>query len=57
MKIKAFRLTPVLKPGQTAFLAIDGEHAPCKPLQVQVHPRLLSILSIKPSYIDTTSVL
>jgi sphingosine kinase len=57
MKIKAFRLTPVLKPGQKSYLAIDGEHAPCKPFQMQVHPRLVSILSIKPSYIDTTAVL
>ncbi|CEI98689.1 sphinganine kinase lcb4 [Rhizopus azygosporus] len=52
-KIKAFRLTPVLKPGQTAYVAIDGEHAPCKPFQVQVHPRLCSVLAIKPTFLNT----
>lgn len=57
MKIKAFRLTPIIKPGRKSFLAIDGEHAPCKAFQVQVHPRLLSVLSINPGYINTTAVL
>ncbi|CEP16897.1 hypothetical protein [Parasitella parasitica] len=52
-KIKAFRLTPVLKPGQKAYVAIDGEHAPCKPFQVEVHPRLASVLTINPSFIRT----
>ncbi|KAL7314856.1 sphinganine kinase lcb4 [Mucor circinelloides] len=52
-KIRAFRLTPVLKPGQKAYVAIDGEHAPCKPFQVEVHPRLASVLTISPSFIRT----
>ncbi|KAI9358828.1 ATP-NAD kinase-like domain-containing protein [Pilaira anomala] len=52
-KIKAFRLIPILKPGQKAYVAIDGEHAPCKPFQVEVHPRLASVLSINPCYTDT----
>ncbi|GAN00971.1 sphingosine kinase [Mucor ambiguus] len=52
-KVKAFRLTPVLKPGQKAYVAIDGEHAPCKPFQVEVHPRLASVLTINPSFVRT----
>ncbi|KAI7897240.1 ATP-NAD kinase-like domain-containing protein [Mucor mucedo] len=52
-KVKAFRLTPILKPGQKAYVAIDGEHAPCKPFQVEVHPRLISVLTISPNFIDT----
>ncbi|KAI8983771.1 ATP-NAD kinase-like domain-containing protein [Pilobolus umbonatus] len=49
-KIKGFRLEPVVKPGEKAYVSIDGEHAPCKPFQVEVHPHLGSILSLKPSY-------
>ncbi|KAI8877088.1 hypothetical protein K501DRAFT_230817 [Backusella circina FSU 941] len=52
-KVKAFRLEPVLKPGQKAYVAIDGEHAPCKPFQVEVHPSVASVLSINSSFIDT----
>jgi sphingosine kinase len=43
----------MLKPGQKAYVAIDGEHAPCKPFQVEVHPRLASVLTINPFFIDT----
>ncbi|CAO3665927.1 unnamed protein product [Rhizopus stolonifer] len=52
-KAKAFRLTPIVKPGKPAYVAIDGEHAPCKPFQVQVHPHLGSILAINPRFINT----
>ncbi|RCH89235.1 sphinganine kinase lcb4, partial [Rhizopus stolonifer] len=52
-KAKAFRLTPIVKPGESAYVAIDGEHAPCKPFQVQVHPHLGSILAINPRFINT----
>ncbi|KAG0740704.1 hypothetical protein G6F57_011205 [Rhizopus arrhizus] len=52
-KAKAFRLTPIVKPGQTAYVSIDGEHAPCKPFQVQVYPRLGSVLAIEPKFINT----
>jgi sphingosine kinase len=52
-KVKAFRLEPVLKPGQKAYVAIDGEHAPCKPFQVEVHPSLATVLSINSSFVDT----
>ncbi|KAI8991984.1 ATP-NAD kinase-like domain-containing protein [Mycotypha africana] len=53
MKIKAFRLTPILKSGQKGYIAIDGEHAPAKPFQVEVHARLASVLTINPSFIRT----
>ncbi|CAO3595203.1 unnamed protein product [Absidia cylindrospora] len=52
-KIRAFRLTPKPNPGQDAFVAIDGEHAPLKPFQVQVHPRLASVLSLQPTFINS----
>ncbi|KAI8340473.1 ATP-NAD kinase-like domain-containing protein [Chlamydoabsidia padenii] len=52
-KIKAFRLTPKPAPGQKAYLAIDGEHAPLKPFQVQVHPRLIPVLSLSHTFIHT----
>ncbi|KAI8093821.1 ATP-NAD kinase-like domain-containing protein [Halteromyces radiatus] len=51
-KIKAFRLTPKPAPGQKAYVAIDGEHAPLKPFQVQVHPRLAFVLSFNPTFIN-----
>lgn len=50
-KIKAFRFTPKPKPGQKAYFAVDGEHAPLKSLQVEVHPKLASVLSLNPTYI------
>ncbi|KAI8051049.1 ATP-NAD kinase-like domain-containing protein [Gilbertella persicaria] len=49
-KIKAFRLTPKIKPGQDAYVAIDGQHIPLKPFQVQVHPCLVSVLSLNPTF-------
>lgn len=52
-KIKAFRLTPIVKPGKTVHISIDGEHAPVKPFQVEVHPCLGSVLSFSPTFIDT----
>ncbi|OBZ90448.1 Sphingoid long chain base kinase 4 [Choanephora cucurbitarum] len=52
-KAKAFRLTPIVKPNQRAFVSIDGEHAPCKPFQVEVHPRLASVLTIKPTFLNS----
>ncbi|KAI9308465.1 ATP-NAD kinase-like domain-containing protein [Cunninghamella echinulata] len=52
-KIKAFRFTPKPKPGQKAYFAVDGEHAPLKTVQVEVHPRLASVLSLNPTYIPS----
>ncbi|KAG2208311.1 hypothetical protein INT47_006167 [Mucor saturninus] len=49
-KIKAFRLTPILKPGKTAYVSIDGEHAPVKTFQVEVHPCIGSVLSFSPTF-------
>jgi sphingosine kinase len=42
-----------VKPGKNAYVAIDGEHAPVKPFQVEVHPCLGSILSLNPTYFDS----
>lgn len=52
-KVKAFRLKPIIKPGKDAYVAIDGEHAPVKEFQVEVHPCLGSILCFNPTFIDT----
>ncbi|KAI9254297.1 ATP-NAD kinase-like domain-containing protein [Sporodiniella umbellata] len=52
-KVRAFRLTPIVKPGKKSYVAIDGEHAPCKPFQIQVHPHLGSILAIQPKFIHS----
>ncbi|KAI8139534.1 ATP-NAD kinase-like domain-containing protein [Fennellomyces sp. T-0311] len=49
-KVKAFRLTPIAKPGKKVYVAIDGEHAPAKTFQVEVHPGLGSVLSLYPNY-------
>ncbi|KAI8064620.1 ATP-NAD kinase-like domain-containing protein [Gongronella butleri] len=49
-KIRAFRLTPKPRPGQEAYVAVDGEHAPLKTFQVQVHPRHMSVLALSPSF-------
>lgn len=49
-KIKAFRLTPIEKKGKKAYVAIDGEHAPVKTFQVQVHPGLGTVLSLYGNY-------
>lgn len=48
-KVKAFRLTPLSK-NNKAYVAIDGEHAPVKPFQVEVLPGLASVLSLHSSY-------
>ncbi|ORX43557.1 hypothetical protein DM01DRAFT_1340710 [Hesseltinella vesiculosa] len=49
-KVRAFRLTPKPRVGQAAYVAVDGEHAPTKPFQVQVHPRMMSVLSLQPTF-------
>ncbi|KAI8580262.1 hypothetical protein K450DRAFT_237640 [Umbelopsis ramanniana AG] len=54
-KVKAFRLTPVTKdPKQKNYVAIDGEHAPPKPFQVEVHRSLGAVLSLDGRYRSTT---
>ncbi|KAI7869483.1 ATP-NAD kinase-like domain-containing protein [Spinellus fusiger] len=55
-KVKAFRLTPLVGPEQdkTSFLAMDGEHAPVKPFQVEVHAGLAHVLSLNGCYVTTT---
>ncbi|KAG0188924.1 sphinganine kinase lcb4 [Apophysomyces sp. BC1034] len=55
-KIKAFRLTPIEIPGKKSYVAIDGEHAPLKPFQVEVHQKLGSVLSLHSTYMDTVAV-
>ncbi|KAI7859378.1 ATP-NAD kinase-like domain-containing protein [Circinella umbellata] len=52
-KVKAFRLKPIAKPGKKVYVAIDGEHAPAKTFQVEVHPGLGSVLSLYPNYITS----
>ncbi|KAF7720734.1 sphinganine kinase lcb4 [Apophysomyces ossiformis] len=53
-KIKAFRLTPIEVPGRRSYVAIDGEHAPVRTFQVEVHPRLASVLSLHSQFADTS---
>jgi sphingosine kinase len=53
-KVKAFRLTPISKNSkQKNYVAIDGEHAPAKPFQVEVHPSLGAVLSLEGRYRST----
>ncbi|KAI8636263.1 ATP-NAD kinase-like domain-containing protein [Parasitella parasitica] len=52
-KVKAFRLKPIIKPGKTAYVAIDGEHASTKQFQVEVHQSLGSVLSLNPTFVNT----
>ncbi|GAN08361.1 diacylglycerol kinase catalytic domain family protein [Mucor ambiguus] len=52
-KVKAFRLKPIIKPGKSAYVAIDGEHASAKQFQVEVHQALGSVLSLNPTFINT----
>ncbi|CAG8570726.1 6607_t:CDS:2, partial [Diversispora eburnea] len=47
-KIKAFRLTP--KNRQYGYIGIDGERIPYEPFQVEVLPRLLTLLSVDGNY-------
>ncbi|KAM3589051.1 sphinganine kinase lcb4 [Umbelopsis sp. WA50703] len=55
-KVKAFRLTPVSKPSEKKnYVAIDGEHSPVKPFQVEVHPCLGAVLSLEGRYRPTTN--
>lgn len=53
-KVKAFRLTPLpRKDGKASYVSIDGEHAPAKPFQVEVHRGLGSVLSLHQNYVNT----
>jgi sphingosine kinase len=53
-KVKAFRLTPITKASkQKNYVAIDGEHAPPKPFQVEVHRSLGAVLSLEGRYRST----
>jgi len=55
-KVKAFRLTPITKdPKKANYVAIDGEHAPAKPFQVEVHPSLGFVLSLEDRYRSTAN--
>lgn len=55
-KVKAFRLTPISKSSEKKnYVAIDGEHAPAKPFQVEVHPCLGAVLSLEGRYRPTTN--
>jgi sphingosine kinase len=45
LKVDSYRLVPLGE--QTNFVSIDGEHVPCEPFQVEVHPRLAHVLSLE----------
>ncbi|RHZ67834.1 hypothetical protein Glove_299g49 [Diversispora epigaea] len=47
-KIKAYRLTP--KNRQDGYIGIDGERIPFEPFQVEVLPRLITLLSVDGNY-------
>ncbi|RHZ67780.1 hypothetical protein Glove_299g83 [Diversispora epigaea] len=47
-KIKAFRLTP--KNRQDGYIGIDGERIPFEPFQVEILPRLITLLSVDGNY-------
>lgn len=47
-KVEAYRLTPkASQSGLPKFISIDGEHAPYEPFQVEVHPGLGQVLSLR----------
>ncbi|GBB99210.1 hypothetical protein RclHR1_03450005 [Rhizophagus clarus] len=50
-KVAALRLTP--KNRDTGYISIDGEKVPFKPFQVEVHPKLINVLSIDGKYAPT----
>uniref|UniRef100_A0A1D1ZF52 Sphingoid long chain base kinase 4 n=1 Tax=Anthurium amnicola TaxID=1678845 RepID=A0A1D1ZF52_9ARAE len=50
-KVAALRLSPKNK--DTGYISIDGEKVPFKPFQVEVHPKLINVLSIDGRYAPT----
>ncbi|GBB93583.1 hypothetical protein RclHR1_00220017 [Rhizophagus clarus] len=47
-KVEGFRLTPKNK--ENGYISIDGEKAPFKPFQVEVLPKMITILSVDGKY-------
>ncbi|RIA85878.1 ATP-NAD kinase-like domain-containing protein [Glomus cerebriforme] len=47
-KVEALRLKPINK--ENGYISIDGERAEFKPFQVEVHPKLINIISMDGKY-------
>jgi len=53
-KISAYRLVPRINDSQRHYISVDGESFPFEPIQVEIFPRMLTVLLQEGTFVKTT---